>query len=96
MFAGAALLRPAVDKIETFASAPSIQRTRWAPPSFACRLAGARYQLDVWLVQVGIVGGRQQQEDPGFESRGKYAYTDTICRNVLTSLASRFQTHGIR
>ena len=28
MFAGAALLRPAVDKIETFASAPSIQRTR--------------------------------------------------------------------
>ena len=28
VFAGAALLRPAVDKIETFASAPSVQRTR--------------------------------------------------------------------
>ena len=35
-------------------------------------------------------------EDPVGRWPGKYAYTDAICRNVLTPLASRFQTNGIQ
>ena len=60
------------------------------------RLAGARYQLDSHIVQAGIVDNGRHQEDPVVRWPGKHACTDAICRGVLTPLASRFQTHGIR
>ena len=53
------------------------------------RLAGVRYQLD-------FVDNGRPQEDPVVRWPGKHAYTDAICRNVITPLAHRFQTHGIR
>ena len=67
-----------------------------SPPLSARRLAGARYQLDSAFAQAEIVDNGRHQEDPVVESPGKYAYTDAICRNVLTPLASRFETHGIQ
>ena len=67
-----------------------------SPHSIVRRLAGARYQLDSPYVQAGIVDNGRQQEDPVVRWPGKHAYTDAICRNVLTPLAHRFQTHGIR
>ena len=67
-----------------------------SPHSIVRRLAGVRYQLDFELAQAWIVGRGHQQEDPAFESPCKYAYTDAILPNVLTPLASRFETHGIR
>ena len=60
------------------------------------RLAGVRYQLDFELAQAGIVDNGRPQEDPVVRWPGKHAYTDAICRNVITPLAPRFQTHGIR
>ena len=66
-----------------------------SPPLIARRLAGARYQLDSQLVQAGIVDNGRHQEDPVVRWPGKHAYTDAICRNVITPLAHRFQTHGI-
>ena len=48
------------------------------------------------FLQAGIVDNGRQQEDPVVRLPGKYAYTDAICRNVLTPLASRFETHGIQ
>ena len=62
----------------------------------ARRLAGARYQLDIEFVQAGIVGNGRHQEDPVVRWPGEYPNTDAICRNVITPLAHRFQTHGIR
>ena len=56
------------------------------------RLVGARYQL----VQAGIVGNGRQQEDPAVRWPGKYAYTDAICRNVLTPLVHRFRKHAVQ
>ena len=67
-----------------------------SPPPSARRLAGARYQLDSQFPQAAIVDNGRHQEDPVVRWPGKYAYTDTICRNVLTFLASRFETHGIQ
>ena len=67
-----------------------------SPPLSTRRLAGVRYQLDSRYVQAGIVDNGRPQEDPVVRWPGKHAYTDAICRNVLTPLASRFQTHGIR
>ena len=67
-----------------------------SPPLSARRLAGARYQLDSHIAQAGIVDNGRQQEDPVVRWPGKYAYTDAICRNLITLLAHRFQTHGIR
>ena len=46
-------------------------------------------------MKAGIVGRGQQQEGPGFESRGKCAYTDAILPNALIPLASRFEADGI-
>ena len=66
-----------------------------SPPPSARRLAGARYQLDSQFPQAAIVDNGRHQEDPVVRWPGKYAYTDAICRNVLTPLASRFETHGI-
>ena len=66
------------------------------PHSVVRRLAGVRYQLDFELPQAGIVGNRRHQEDPVVRSRDRYPHTDAICRNVLTPLASRFETHGIQ
>ena len=43
-----------------------------------------------------MVDNGRHQEDPVVCWPGKYAYTDAICRNVLTPLASRFETHGIQ
>ena len=67
-----------------------------SPHSVVRRLAGVRYQLDFELPQAGIVDNGRQQEDRVVRWPGKYAYTDAICRNVITPLAHRFQTHGIR
>ena len=67
-----------------------------SPHSVVRRLAGVRYQLDFELPQAGIVERGHQQEDPAFESPCKYAYTDAILPNVLTPLASRFETDAIR
>ena len=46
------------------------------------------------IVAIGR-GQQEPEEDPGFESRGKYAYIDALMRNVITPLASRFETDGI-
>ena len=67
-----------------------------SPPLSTHRLAGVRYQLDNEFLQAGIVDNGRQQEDPAVRWPGKHAYTDAICRNVITPLASRFQTHGFR
>ena len=67
-----------------------------SPPLSTRRLAGVRYQLDFELAQAGIVDNGRPQEDPVVRWPGKHAYTDAICRNVITPLAHRFQTHGIR
>ena len=67
-----------------------------SPHSVARRLAGVRYQLNFELPQAGIVDNGRPQEDPVVRWPGKYAYTDDIRRNVLTPLASRFETHGIQ
>ena len=67
-----------------------------SPHSIVHRLAGVRYQLDIELDQAGIVDNGQPQEDPVVRLPGKHAYTDAICRNVLTPLASRFETHDIQ
>ena len=67
-----------------------------SPHSIVRRLAGARYQLDSAFGQAEIVDNGRQQEDPVVRWPGKYAYTDAICQNVLSPLASRFQTRGIR
>ena len=67
-----------------------------SPPPIARRLAGVRYQLDSAFGQAEIVKGGHRQGDLAFESPCKYAYTDAILPNVLTPLASRFETHGIR
>ena len=67
-----------------------------SPHSIVRRLAGVRYQLDIELEQAGIVDNGRPQEDPVVRWPGKHAYTDAICRNVITPLAPRFQTHGIR
>ena len=69
-----------------------------SPHSIGRRLAGVHYQLDFELARAVIVGRGHQQEDPAFGSpcKLKYAYTDAIFLNVLTPLASRFETHGIR
>jgi hypothetical protein len=67
-----------------------------SPPPSARRLAGARYQLDSQFPQAAIVDNGRHQEDPVVRWPGKCAYTDAICRNVLTPLASRFETHGIQ
>jgi hypothetical protein len=66
------------------------------PGFIARRLAGARYQLDDHFGQAEIVKGGHRQGDLAFESPCKYAYTDAILPNVLTPLAHRFETHGIR
>ena len=66
------------------------------PGFLARRLAGARYQLDDHFGQAEIVDNGRHQEDPVVRLPGKHAYTDAICRNVLTPLASRFETHGIQ
>ena len=65
-----------------------------SPHSVVRRLAGVRYQLDSELAQAGIVDNGRPQGDPVVRWPGKHAYTDAICRNVLTPLASRFETHG--
>jgi hypothetical protein len=67
-----------------------------SPHSVARRLAGVRYQLDFELPQASIVGNGRHQEDPVVRSCDRYPHTDAICRNVLTPLASRFQTRDIR
>ena len=66
------------------------------PHSVVRRLAGASYQLDSPYVQAGIVDNGRHQEDPVVRSCDRYPHTDAICRNVITPLAPRFQTHGIR
>ena len=66
-----------------------------SPHSIVRRLAGARYQLDSPYVQGEIVDNGRPQEDPVVRLPGKHAYTDAICRNVITPLEHRFQTHGI-
>ncbi len=65
-----------------------------SPPLSTRRLAGVRYQLDSRYVQAGVVDNGRHQEDPVVRWPCKHAYTDDICRNVLTPLASRFETHG--
>ena len=60
-----------------------------SPHSVVCRLAGVRYQLDLEFPQAGIVGNGRQQEDPVVRWPGKHAYTDAICRNVITPLQLR-------
>ena len=69
-----------------------------SPHSVVRRLAGARYQLDIATPQAGIVGNGRHQEDPVVRSCDRYPHVHTyaICRNVLTPLASRFETHGIQ
>ena len=61
------------------------------PRSIARRLARPATSY-----QAGIVDNVRQQEDPVVRWPSKYACTDAICRNVITPLAHRFQTHGIR
>ena len=48
------------------------------------------------FLQAGIVDNGRHQEDHVFKSPCKYAYTDAILPNVLTPLASRFETHDIQ
>jgi hypothetical protein len=67
-----------------------------SPHSIVRRLAGVRYQLDIELDQAGIVDNGRPQEDPVVRLPGKHAYTDAILPNVLTPLASRFETHDIQ
>ena len=67
-----------------------------SPPLSTRRLAGVRCQLDFEFVQAGTAKGGHRQGGLAFESPCKYAYTDDILPNVLTPLASRFETHGIR
>jgi hypothetical protein len=67
-----------------------------SPHSVVRRLAGARYQLDIATPQAGIVGNGRHQEDLVVRSCDRYPHTDAICRNVLTPLAHRFQTHAVR
>ena len=75
--------------------AHSASRAAGSPLS-ARRLAGARYQLDSQLLHAGIVDNGRQQEDPVVRWPGKHAYTDAICRNVITPLALRFQEHAVQ
>ena len=66
-----------------------------SPLLSARRLAGVRYQLDSRHVQAGIADNGRHQEDPVVRSCDRYPHTYAVCRNVLTPLASRFETHGI-
>ena len=75
---------------------PERPASQVSPPFIARRLAGARYQLDSQLVQAGIVDNGRHQEDPVVRSCDRYPHTDAICRNVITPLAHRFQTHAVQ
>ena len=57
-----------------------------SPHSVVHRLAGARYQLDGYFVQAGIVDNGRNQEDPVVGSCDRYPHTDAICRNVQADL----------
>ena len=70
--------------------------SRMGRPFSVFRLAGARYQIDGQLPQAEIVGNGRQQEAPVVRSCDRYPQTLAICRNVLTPLVHRFQTHGIQ
>lgn len=62
------LPRSALAKIESSASAPSVQMD---PDFIARRLAGARYQLDDHFGHPRILGNGRQQEDPVARSRDR-------------------------
>ena len=96
VFAGATLPRSDLLQVKNLFVCPEHPTRQVSPHSIVRRLAGVRYQLDIELEQAGIVDNGRPQEDPVVRWPGKHAYTDAICRNVITPLAPRFQTHGIR